>query len=332
LYPVDARFAQVADVTDGCWMLEPDGRCAIENTHGYDAKPHTCRLFPFNRIFRVGAERVVDFNSKICPLEDVADARNGQSWADLTRQIEAEGPGFFGRGEIPPPPGAEELDWLAHEAFLRDSIDAMLAQADYTVFAALQEESALALLRGEKFEPSRVRARAEMLGKLLQKWREHHGVAGDAGLSEAAQRASRQAALLTCSWRLSVLLREEAGPYAAEIQLLPKRLLATAHLLELEHLGRRTRPGLRAATETFQNAAPLIALLAFFPRKVQLREPLQLPVAAEVQPAVAALSSALLTGGPLAESVARSLRPFEPTVRSMAFSALAFGDAELMVE
>src|SRR6185503_19142891 len=102
LFPVDARFAQVADVTDGCWMLEPDGRCAIENTHGYDAKPHTCRLFPFNRIFRVGAERVVDFNSKICPLEDVADARNGQSWADLAKQIEAEGPGFFGRGEIPP--------------------------------------------------------------------------------------------------------------------------------------------------------------------------------------------------------------------------------------
>jgi len=91
LYPMNERFAQVMDVSDGCWMLRPDGLCAIETDRSYAEKPHTCRLFPFNRIFTVGEARVVDFNSKICPLQDVADARSGQSWADLEKQIAGEG-------------------------------------------------------------------------------------------------------------------------------------------------------------------------------------------------------------------------------------------------
>lgn len=333
VHPVNAQFAQVVDVTDGCWMLRPDGLCAIEVERSYAEKPHTCRLFPFNRIFTVGGERVVDFNSKICPLQDVADERTGQSHEDLRRQIEAEGPGFFGRGEAPPPPGGEEMGWLAHEAFIRDQSEPLLGQADYATFAALQEEAALALLKREPFSPVHLRARAEMLQKLLHRWRAHHGVLGEPGLADAARKAARQAALLTCSWRLSVLLRSGAGPYAAEIQLLPKRLLATAHLLELSHLARRTAPGLRAATEVFQNAAPLIGLLAFFGRRARLREPLRLPVAAEVQPAVAALSVALLAGDrSLGDAVESALAPFAPPLRSMAFSALAFGEAELMIE
>jgi len=333
VHPMNAQFAQVVDVTDGCWMLRPDGLCAIEVDRGYAEKPHTCRLFPFNRIFSVGGERVVDFNSKICPLQDVADERTGQGWAELERQIDAEGAGYFGRGEAPAPPGGDEMRWLDHEKFVRDAIEPMLGQADYTLFASLQETAALALIKREPYSPAHLRARAEMLQKLLHRWRAHHGVAGEPGLAEAARRAARQVALLTCSWRLSVLLRPGAGPYATEIQLLPKRLLATAHLLELSHLARRTAPGLRAATEIFQNAAPLIGLLAFFPRKARLKAPLSLPVADDVQPAVAALSGALLAGGrTLADAVEGALGPFDAPLRSMAFSALAFGEAELMIE
>src|SRR5437016_2528841 len=227
-------------------------------------------------------------------------ARSGQSWADLQKQIDGEGQTFFGRGAAPVPPGGAELSWLAHEEWLRDAIDAHLAEPDYAAFAALQEEGVLALLRKQPLPApgsAQVLARAEMQRRLLQKWRAHHGVAGDPQLPQASRRAARQAALLTCSWRLSVLLRQDATPYAAEIQLLPKRLLATAHLLELSHLARRSTPGLRAATEIFQGAAPLVGLLAFFPRKVRLKEPLQLHTATDVQPALQALSQALLEGG-----------------------------------
>ncbi|MDB4962628.1 MAG: hypothetical protein JWP01_2627 [Myxococcales bacterium] len=53
---------------DRCWFLADDGMCKVEVEDGRDAKPASCRLFPFNRVFRIGAYTVVDFNSVICPL------------------------------------------------------------------------------------------------------------------------------------------------------------------------------------------------------------------------------------------------------------------------
>lgn len=53
---------------DRCWFLEDSGLCRIEVEDGRPAKPATCRLFPFNRVFRIGAYTVVDVNSTICPL------------------------------------------------------------------------------------------------------------------------------------------------------------------------------------------------------------------------------------------------------------------------
>lgn len=53
---------------DRCWFLADDGLCRIELEDGRAAKPASCRLFPFNRIFRLGAYTIVDFNSVICPL------------------------------------------------------------------------------------------------------------------------------------------------------------------------------------------------------------------------------------------------------------------------
>ncbi len=51
-----------------CWFLEDDGLCRIEVEDGRAAKPASCRLFPFNRVFRIAGYTVVDFNSIICPL------------------------------------------------------------------------------------------------------------------------------------------------------------------------------------------------------------------------------------------------------------------------
>lgn len=324
------------DVTDGCWMLKPDGLCAIETDHGYEKKPHTCRLFPFNRIFQVGEVRVVDFNSKICPLQDAADARDGQGWEALQKQIDGEGPGFFGRGDVRPPQGAFELGWAAHERFIRDAIDAHLAEPDYAAFAALQEEAMVALRKRQPMpEPrsEKVLARAAYLRKVLESWRAHHGIAQDPRLGEASRTSARQASLLTCSWRLSMILNRESGPYPNTIQMLPRHLLAASHMLELAHLARRTPPGLRAATETFQGAAPLIGVLALFPQRARIKAPLEVGLAREVKPALEALSKTLLEGGrTLGAAAEESLSPFPVHLRSMALTALAFGNAELLVE
>src|SRR5207244_8360487 len=114
-----------------------------------------------------------------------------------------------------------------------------------------------------------VMERAGYLRTLLHGWRAHHGIADDPRLAETARIAARQAALLTCSWRLSMILNREAGPYPGTIQMLPRHLLATTHVLELAHLGRQMAPGLRGATELFQGASPLIGVLALFPRKAR---------------------------------------------------------------
>src|SRR5450755_3003735 len=78
--PVMPGRWDIVETADGCAMLEPTGLCHLEVAHGRAEKPLTCRLFPFNAIARIGEVRVVDFHNRICPLQDAADARTGQSW------------------------------------------------------------------------------------------------------------------------------------------------------------------------------------------------------------------------------------------------------------
>ncbi len=70
---------------DRCWFLADDGLCRVEIEDGRDAKPASCRLFPFNRVFRIGAYTVVDFNSVICPL--VVGDGEGVAHADVAGEI-----------------------------------------------------------------------------------------------------------------------------------------------------------------------------------------------------------------------------------------------------
>ena len=74
------------DVTDGCWFLDAGGNCDLEVRHGRATKPSTCRLFPFNRVFKVGDVRVVDMNSVLCPLQPAGG--DGVRWAELSREID----------------------------------------------------------------------------------------------------------------------------------------------------------------------------------------------------------------------------------------------------
>jgi Fe-S-cluster containining protein len=72
---------------DRCWFLEDDGLCRIEAEDGRAAKPASCRLFPFNRVFQLGSYTVVDYNSVICPLHVVDDG--GITHAEVIAEIES---------------------------------------------------------------------------------------------------------------------------------------------------------------------------------------------------------------------------------------------------
>lgn len=70
---------------DRCWFLADDGLCRVEVEDGRAAKPASCRLFPFNRVFRIGSYTIVDYNSVICPM--VAADGHGVSHAEIWDEI-----------------------------------------------------------------------------------------------------------------------------------------------------------------------------------------------------------------------------------------------------
>jgi len=71
---------------DRCWFLADDGMCRVEVEDGRAAKPASCRLFPFNRVFRIGSYTIVDYNSVICPMQV---GEGGVSHAEIVAEIES---------------------------------------------------------------------------------------------------------------------------------------------------------------------------------------------------------------------------------------------------
>lgn len=93
LYPRAAAFARrrgpawtLFNPRDRCWFLDDGGLCRVEIDHGRAAKPAACRLFPFNRVFRLGEALIVDFNSVICPVRPAAG--DGETHAAVLAEIE----------------------------------------------------------------------------------------------------------------------------------------------------------------------------------------------------------------------------------------------------
>ncbi|HEX9103891.1 MAG TPA: hypothetical protein VF997_16885 [Polyangia bacterium] len=126
--PLLSPFAQpmrgavhMLDLEDGCWQLADDGQCSVERTYGREAKPSTCRLFPVNRLLRIGDAIVVDLQLTHCPLVDARSApapRTVIRWDEIARDLESAGTDAIAM-DGRPPAGAPD-DWLAREAAARD--------------------------------------------------------------------------------------------------------------------------------------------------------------------------------------------------------------------
>jgi Fe-S-cluster containining protein len=125
-----AAHYHVRNCAPGCFFLTDKGECRIHHDHGYEAKPETCRLFPFNELMLVEDFLIVRPHSGLCPLTimtasqfsktsqydellrsltlrpivaEVADGRAiGQSTADLIhleRRIAAESEKYLERSD-----------------------------------------------------------------------------------------------------------------------------------------------------------------------------------------------------------------------------------------
>lgn len=51
-----------------CFFLDHEGLCGVQTAYGHEAKPETCRLFPFNSFRTVGGYLIAAPHASLCPL------------------------------------------------------------------------------------------------------------------------------------------------------------------------------------------------------------------------------------------------------------------------
>lgn len=128
---------RVYNCPPACFFLTESGKCSIHQTHGANAKPETCRLFPFNKFVQVGTTLVVAPNLELCPLHVVPRGdRNPLSDHTLLQEQLAQGvQAFISVLEAPPPEADAAIDLerevvsLSHE---------YLESGDYRAYARAQ--------------------------------------------------------------------------------------------------------------------------------------------------------------------------------------------------
>lgn len=70
LEPVDANGLRhsITNCAPSCFFLTEQNLCGLQVDKGMEAKPETCRLFPFNNIWLINGYLVVSPHSSLCPL------------------------------------------------------------------------------------------------------------------------------------------------------------------------------------------------------------------------------------------------------------------------
>jgi hypothetical protein len=139
LEPVDggSRY-RVRNCPPGCFFLTAGNLCGIQVGHGYDAKPETCRLFPFNGFRRVAGYLLVYPHPGLCPLEILPgdDRSDNSGYEPLLAAMSAHGI----NSDVPEVAAIERdvSQLVALEARIVELSESRLQAAGYAPFAAAQ--------------------------------------------------------------------------------------------------------------------------------------------------------------------------------------------------
>lgn len=326
LCPLPGGHVRLPDVTDGCWFLAGDGFCDYERSHGASAKFATCRMFPFNRVFRVGASQIVDVNSVVCPVEDAFQSGLGVSHTELLAELARFAKNPLLESPVPLSEQAQKLRWLTLETQLRDDSAGFLAAPRFLDYARhMQQHTALHLgLRRSTDEAAR--HIADLLRYLETLYGKVNPVHTEA--------TSRALLLLSPSLRFNALFRKNTVGYSQVVQSLPAQLLAT-FALAAQAATVWDRPlTLRGLTELHQAQTDLRLLLAKLREVAVLREPVSAPdLPSSLQQAAHALSQRLAphkqTAKPLGDVLVEVAEPLCPTDRALLPTLLLRAQASL---
>lgn len=132
-----SRERTVLNLPPSCYFLRDDGRCQVHEERGYDAKPETCRLFPFNAIQTVGDYLVVGMHRGLCPL-DIVPPRNSSAASDheaLLNEMSSRG---ISHTEHATAAASKLTDVIALERRIVDMSESYLDTADWTGFLHAQ--------------------------------------------------------------------------------------------------------------------------------------------------------------------------------------------------
>lgn len=280
---------------DRCWFLADDGLCRVETEDGRAAKPASCRLFPFNRVFRIGGYTVIDYNSVICPLT-VGD--DGVAHAEIADEIASiQDPTIVGTRLPAQNPEAEGKAFVESERAIAQALFAQPgdiahawgAQADAAAFARECEQASAAF--------------TAILG---QPWR------------APAEATARNATWLTPSLRFNELYGpRQYAPRSTMSPVLARMWLAWLGFAALgEQLAQRAL-GLQELTTLWSEQAPLLHAVARWSEAPSLKPgPVELP-GVDPSGVVRSLAQAMIDNRkakqPLAALVAKW--PAEPATR-----------------
>jgi len=125
---------------DACWFLDQRNRCRLEWAVGREAKPASCRLFPFHQI-RVAGDHLVVMPHFLCPLQ-VADAPTTDgphSHDEICLEMHRAGVPRDGHLRMPRPPDMAWQDAMPIERRVRDLGARHLHDEDYVDYAQEQD-------------------------------------------------------------------------------------------------------------------------------------------------------------------------------------------------
>jgi Fe-S-cluster containining protein len=151
-----------------CYFLRPDRQCSLHTDYGYDAKPATCKLFPFNNLIRFGQFVVVAPHPGLCPLvvegvsERAFEESNYHTLWSLVRSTGADGAPSI---DVSPDVADGVIE---RERRIRELSERHLGVREYMPFAMAQEEVSLAPGSGTMTTRKELEAFHDTLANVLE--------------------------------------------------------------------------------------------------------------------------------------------------------------------
>jgi hypothetical protein len=244
--------AVALDLTDeGCWFLQDDGRCGIEVDEGRAQKPSVCKLFPFTRIYKIGAVTAVEPHLLMCPLEDARG--QGVRWSEIASDIANAG------DDLPlmtaQPPAGLPTEWADRER----AVMALCAEK-------IDAHDPMTLVEAQT--PSLI----ENAIALRTAWRKSLALDETEGARLDAE-VARPLALLTPTLRFATLFTVGGGPYPKLERRLPLLLLAHSLTAGLAARALGRSPSLRSVGELWRGTAYVRELLSRWDRPATVQSP-----------------------------------------------------------